>query len=238
MFEPSALVVIPTTGEATLGLAISSVISQSHKNLQCLVVVDGPEFLEKTLPITNKFQTVKVMTLPFNTGGNQYYGHRIYAASAFLTNSDYWLALDQDNFFKSDHVESQVYNCEINQLDWSYSLRSIFDKSGNYVLDDNCESLGKWPVHFSNENFLVDTSCYCIKREVITKIGGVWHGRWGQDRVFYSTISKYFPKYDTTGLHTLCYRLDGNPMSVNEEFFASGNARMHTRYGEKFPWNR
>ena len=177
------------------------------------------------------------MVLPWNTGANGFYGHRIYAASSFIINHDYWLALDQDNYFKPNHVEDQIRNCENNQLDWSYSLRSIYDKNGNYLLDDNCESLGKWPIFINDQHHLVDTSCFCIKREVMTKIGGAWYGGWGWDRQFYAAISHYFPKFSTTGFHSVCYRLDGNPNSVNADFFINGNAEMKRRFGDIFPWN-
>ena len=43
-------------------------------------------------------------------------------------------------------------------------------------------------------------------------------------------------KYDTNGKHTLCYRLDGNPNSVTEEFFRVGNKTQNEYYGGKFPW--
>ena len=236
--HPSALVVIPTTGDPNLEVAINSVVNQTYANLDCLVVIDGPEFIDTAMSIIKKYPTVRYMTLPWNTGANGFYGHRIYAASSYIINHDYWLALDQDNWMLPNHVETQVKNCIERQLDWSYSLRRIHAPTGEYLLDDNCESLGRWPIFLSDQHYLVDTSCYCVKREVIVQIGGAWYGGWGGDRQFFANISRYFPKFDTTGLHTLCYRVDGNPGSVNQDFFVQGNAVMAQRYGEQFPWNR
>lgn len=238
MSNSSAVVIIPTTGANTLADAISSVLNQTHKNIECLVVIDGPQFEAAARAITAKFPMVKILQLPYNTGANGFYGHRIYAATSFILNHDYWIALDQDNYFKSNHVSSQINNCELNNLDWSYSLRSIYDKNNNYLIDDNCESLGKWPIYLSDKHHLVDTSSYCIKREVITRIGGAWYGGWGWDRQFFAAMNHHFPKYDTTGLHTLCYRIDGNPNSVNEQFFINGNYEMQKKYGMVFPWNK
>ena len=45
-------------------------------------------------------------------------------------------------------------------------------------------------------------------------------------------------KYDTSGKHTLCYRLDGNPNSVNKEFFDGGNAESEKNYPNGFPWKQ
>jgi len=234
----TATVVISSTGSDTLADAIGSVLTQTHRNTTTWVVVDGPEFADKAKAITDRYPTVKTMVLPENTGAQGFYGHRIYAATSFLINTDFVLFLDQDNYFKPNHIASQIDNCLNHGLDWSYSLRGIYDKGGNYLLDDNCESLGAWPIYISDKHHLVDTSCYCIKREVITRMGGAWYGGWGWDRQFYAAMQHHFPKFRTTGLHTLCYRLDGNPNSVNAEFFVHGNAEMQKKYGTTFPWNR
>ncbi len=234
----SATVIIATTGARMLEDALLSVATQDHKDTRCWVVIDGPQFVAQTLAITQRFPNIGIMALPENTGANGFYGHRIYAASSFLVNSDYIMFLDQDNWMLPTHVSSQIDNCETNGLDWGYSLRSVWDKHGNYLLDDNCESLGKWPIYLSDQHHLVDTSCYCIKRDVIVRIGGAWYGGWGGDRQFFAAISQYFPNYGTTGKHTLCYRLDGNPGSVNQDFFVQGNAVMDNRYPGGFPWKR
>lgn len=233
----SATVVIPTIGSPTLDKAIASVVNQMHPNVKCWVVIDGPEYVANTLAITQKYPQIEIMAIPENTGANGFYGHRIYAAAGFLVNTDYVLFLDQDNWMQPEHVATLVDNCERKQLDWSYSLRSIHDREGTYLLDDNCESLGKWPIYLSDQHNLVDTSCYCVRREVITKISGAWYAGWGGDRQFYQAISQYFPNFGTTGRHSLCYRLDGNPGSVNQEFFAQGNQIMTARYPQGFPWH-
>lgn len=233
----SVTVVIPTTGSATLEKAIASVKSQMFPNIRCWVVIDGPNYVAQTLSITQKFPDIDIMAIPENTGANGFYGHRIYAATSFLINTDYVSFLDQDNWMNPEHVTTLVDNCERKSLDWSYSLRSIHDKDGNYLLDDNCESLGKWPIYLSDQHHLVDTSCYCVKKEVITRVGGAWYAGWGGDRQFYQTISHYFPKFGTTGRHSLCYRLDGNTGSVNREFFENGNMLMNKKYPNGYPWH-
>ena len=232
----TATVVIPTTGLDTLDLAIQSVRQQNYANTRCLVVIDGPQFAVAARRITAQYTNVNVLALPENVGADNFYGHRIYAAAGFLVNTDYILYLDQDNWMDPDHVSSMVDKIERENLDWCYSLRKIYDRKGEYQLDDNCESLGKWPAWMNDQVFLIDTSCYCIKREVATKISGAWYGKWGQDRVFMANANHFFPKWGCTGKHSLNYRLDGNQGSVNKDFFIQGNNAMLEKYPMGFPW--
>ena len=34
----------------------------------------------------------------------------------------------------------------------------------------------------------------------------------------------------------MCYRLDGNPNSVNKDFFDQGNEAQYLKYGGNYPW--
>lgn len=232
----TATVVIPTTGAATLDQAVQSVRSQTHKDTRCWVVIDGPEFAVAAGSIISRYPDVTVLQLPENVGGDGYYGHRVYAAVGHLINTDYLLYLDQDNWMDADHVETMINAIETSGSDWSHSLRKVCDKDGGYLLDDNCESLGKWPAWINEQVFLVDTSCYCIKRDVISKISSVWHGKWGQDRVFLANMMHHFPKFVCNKKHSLNYRLDGNVGSVTKDFFVQGNAAMSQRHPNGFPW--
>jgi hypothetical protein len=170
--------------------------------------------------------------------GKGWYGHRVYAASSFLVNADIICYLDEDNWIEPDHVESLVSAIQKHDLQWAYSLRKIYDKEGNYLCEDNCESLGKWPVYFDNNVNHIDTSCYAVKRDVAVNVGHAWYGQWGADRKFFFNLAKYFPQFDCTTKHTVCYRLDSNSNSVSKEFFENGNKENILKYGGKFPWKQ
>ena len=147
---------------------------------------------------------------------------------------EYVCFLDEDNWYDENHIESLVETCDNNA--WAYSLRKIYDKEGNYVCDDNCESLGRWPVFFDDRTFHIDTSSFAIRRNVAVQIGHAWYGQWGADRQFFGAIKHHFPKYDCSGKHSLNYRLDGNPNSVTKEFFQQGNDANFKKYFGKWPW--
>lgn len=236
----SATVIIPTTGEGEVHYAIESVLDQTLKT-KIYLVCDGEKFRPKVEKILEDYvipgeeEQIKVCYLPLNVGANGFYGHRIYAAFTHLIDTDYVLYLDQDNWYETNHVASCISTIETYNLDWCYSLRNIYNKSAEFECRDDCESLGKW-TPYTNYNH-IDTNCYCIKTPIAIKLASVWHGGWGQDRVFLSAISQHFTNYDCTGDYTVNYRLDGNPGSVTADFFKSGNNVVNEKYNGDFPWN-
>lgn len=234
----TATVIIPTTGAPELKGAVQSVLEQTYET-KCYVVADGIKNHSKTRIITDDFLSRKNLErcyLPINVGANGFYGHRIYAAFTHLIDTEYVLYLDQDCWMEPEHVETCIKTMKEKKLDWTYPLRKICDKDGNYITNDDCESLGKWQTYHGVNH--IDTNCYCLKTEIAIKLAQVWHGGWGQDRVWLQALSQYFPNYDCTGKYTVNYRVDGNPGSVNADFFHNGNKIMKQKYNGVFPWQK
>ena len=227
-------VVTPTIGSEHLSKCIQSVDEQTYGDLTHYIFIDGREYEEKVNGILEGASKVRTITLEENVGKG-WYGHRVYAACSFLVNADVIIYLDEDNWFEPCHVQKMVDTLKQGN-DWVYSLRKIYDKEGNYLCEDNCESLGKWPVYFNDEVFHIDTSSFAIKRDCAVRIGHAWYGQWGADRQFFYNLKQHFPNFNTTGAYTMCYRLDGNPNSVNKEFFDQGNSLNQMKYNNHFPW--
>jgi glycosyltransferase involved in cell wall biosynthesis len=230
-------VVTPTIGTVHLAKCIDSVQNQTYENMTHYIFMDGEHTFENIKPYlftSAGKRTIKTTALQENIGKG-WYGHRVYAACSFLVNADVICYLDEDNWIEPCHVEKIVNKLEEGN-DWVYSLRKIHDKDGNFLCEDNCESLGKWPV-FSNPNaYHIDTSCYGVRRDVAVRIGHAWYGQWGADRQFFAAIKQHFPNFGCTNVHTVGYRLDGNPNSVTKEFFEEGNAINDKKYNGEFPW--
>ena len=249
MNKKSVTVITPTTGSDKLVDAILSVVRQkSNLDITHLIVGDGPEYVENTSRLIVKLyrdkepnmESVRVVFTPINTGANGFNGQRIYAAYPHLIDSDYISFLDQDNWYAENHVQSLVDTIEKNDLDWAYSLRNIYSESREFLTTDHCESLGAWPIFFTynseNPQYLIDTSCFLFKRDFIQKTAHLWHtGAWGEDRRYLHAIRNN-SKWQTSGLPTLCYRLNGNPNSVNIDLFLQGNAFYEQVYDTNFPW--
>lgn len=230
-------VITPTIGADHFAKCLESVQNQTYDNLVHYIFVDGNQYLDMADGHINKVgnrKQISRITLEENIGKG-WYGHRVYSACSFLVNADIICYLDEDNWYESNHVEELVKVIKDGN-DWAYSLRKIYDKQGEYLCEDNCESLGKWPVYFNHEVFHIDTSSFAVKRDVATRIGHAWYGQWGADRQFFGAIKHHYPKYDCSRQHTLCYRLDGNPNSVTKEFFDQGNFTTNQKYNGKYPW--
>jgi len=227
-------VVTPTIASEHLAKCIDSVDKQTYKDITHYIFIDGCQYEPKAREILVGSSKTRMIELEENIGKG-WYGHRVYAASSFLVNADVICYLDEDNFFEPCHVEKMVRKLQ-EGYDWVYSLRKVVNKDGEFLCEDNCESLGKWPVYFNPEIHHIDTSCFAIRRDIAVHIGHAWYGQWGADRQFFSALKKYFPKYECTNQYTTNYRLDGNENSVTEKFFTEGNNHNTEKYQGVFPW--
>jgi len=227
-------IVTPTIGSKYLKQCLESVQNQTYKDIVHYLYLDG----EGVIVDGNLSRSVPVRTIKLEENvGKGWYGHRVYAACSYLVNADIICYLDEDNWLEPNHVQAIVDTIKQGN-DWAYSLRKIYNKEGEFLYEDNCESLGKWPVYFNEQTFHIDTSCFGVKRDVAVRIGHAWYGQWGADRQFFTALRQYFPRFDCTGESTSCYRLDGNPNSVTPEFFRDGNQANERKYGGNYPWKQ
>lgn len=210
----SAVVVTPSIDNPLLKQCIDSVQFQKTKyNFDHLIVYDGVKpKVKRGLNPKNLYE----LELPWNTGGNGFYGHRIYAAVSHLLYHDVVFFLDEDNFYEPDHIETCMDLLNESPYDFVHSYRNVVDLDGNFLCKDRFEAIGKPPI------LLVDTSAYCFKRDFLMKNGHYWHHGWGADRRFFNACALKY-SYQTTEKFTVNYRLDGNPNSPAKEFFFEGN---------------
>jgi Glycosyl transferase family 2 len=234
-------VIIPSTGNELLRVALNSLVTQTFQEFNVFIVTDGLDFEVKARAIVSTYgeygrTKFHVIALPENVCSDGYVGHRIHGSIPFLTNSDYIVHLDEDNWFDANHIESLFRLVVDNDLEWGYSLRKIVNKEGDYLFNDDCESLGEWPIYFSDNHRLVDTNCYFIRRDVAISISPSWNIKIDADRHVLLALRNGFKKFGVTGLYSVNYRLGGNPRSVTSEFFETGNAISQEKYDSQYPW--
>jgi glycosyltransferase involved in cell wall biosynthesis len=241
-------IITATVGKPHLAECIASVREQTYTNIEHIVVVDGQQRwddADKVLyalkfPIPNFHEHVCV--LPYPTGINRFNGHKIYGAFTYLSEGDYIIWLDDDNILEPDHVEKLVKTVKEKNLDWAYSFRKIIDDNGNFICNDDCESLGKWKSVL-NDHF-VDVNCFFVKRELALSVSSLWHrqarepGVMEVDRALTAVLmhEKNNLKFDTSGDYTVRYRIGSTGISVQAEFFTAGNAKMLELHNGKLPW--
>jgi hypothetical protein len=243
--HPLVTVVTPTTGNPSVLRAIQSVAAQSHKPIQHLIVLDRPDVPAEIKAAIRKYN-VDVFELPYATGTDQFLGHRIIGSSIFLGKGDFFCFLDEDNWFDSDHVAS-LLDVIRRGFTWTFSFRKIVDKEGNFICNDDCESLGKWPTIFGSPDYLIDTNCYFLPRMVAVTSSPIWFCRngelniWGPrgpDRALADFLGKHFPNYESSYCYTVNYRVENTPASVKREFFLNGNQEMLEKFQGHLPWKR
>ena len=243
-------VITATTGNARLADCIKSVRNQTYKEIEHHVVVDGRsrwEQVEKILAAAefpngnNEF----VHVLPYPTGLNRFNGHRIYGGFSFLADGEYISWLDDDNEFTLNHIESLIKVIQENKLDWAYSLRQIVDSEGRFICYDDCENLGKYKS-ILNDNF-VDVSCFLIRKELAANISPIWYrqarppnGIMEVDRALTAVLMhpQNNLKFDSNNDYTVKYMVGNTQVSVQAEFFLSGNQEMLKRYNGVLPWKK
>jgi len=236
-------VITATVGNPRLRDNLLSVHNQTHKDVQHLVFIDGDHphaALECDKAKSNGWKG-DVIQLPKSVGAGGWNGHRMYAAGPFLAEGDFVMWLDDDNSLREDHIESLLKVIEQGN-DWAYSFRNIVDADGEFLCQDNCESLGKWASVLHEKDFFVDVNCYLVPTKIAIHLGPAWYRKFrvpGQpevDRVLSASLMQNGLKFDTTYSYTVDYTVGNTERSVQIEFFHRGNKEMRRRHPDGLPW--
>jgi len=237
--KPLVTVITPTTGAPYLRQAIESVKNQTYDNIQHLVVVDGQP---KGRVITREYGHIDMIDLPYPTGLDRFNGHRIYGASVYLAKGQFVCFLDEDNWFEPNHIESLV-NTIKGDVQWAYSLRKIVDTDGQYVCNDDCESLGDYPSILHEQDYFCDVGCFFLPTQLAINLSPIWYrkarepGEPEVDRLLTHNLRvRWIP--GTNGDYTLNYRTGNTNLSVQKEFFLQGNDKMLKKYNGVLPWQK
>lgn len=160
----------------------------------------------------------------------------VFAASAFLAQSEWICWLDDDNWFDPDHVESLLEHCKRNDLAWAYSLRRFVAKDGTLICDDDWCSLGHYPVLGTKEH-LVDNSCFFVRRDLARRFALAWTAMpLVADRCFTLALMKSGVKYGCTGISTVNYRIGTGTAQNPPEYYLEQARRARMEMPDGFPW--
>ena len=134
-------VVTVTNGKRQVELAncIASVKAQTYP---CTHYILCDQDFNKFAELKRLYPDVLMCYWDAKIGGNGYAGQRWLAAAPQLITEDVTFFCNDDDWYSPDHVKSIMDKID-EGYDWAYSLRSVHDKEGNFLFDDNCEALGE-----------------------------------------------------------------------------------------------
>ena len=231
----TAAVVTVTNGKRPKELAncIASVQAQKHPCTH-YILCDGD--FNTFVELRRLYPNLKICYWDGKIGGNGYAGQRWYASAPQLITEDVTFFCNDDDWYSPDHVKSIMDKID-EGYDWAYSLRSVHDKEGNFLFDDNCEALGQlhdcW--HSPGQGF-VDWCMWGIKTEYLKQLAILLNKPDPQvDRLFYQAAIRLVPNFTSTGKHTFNFRLGGS-CGVQPEFFILGNKNLLEKFDGKLPW--
>ena len=108
---------------------------------------------------------------------------------------------------------------------------------------DNCESLGKWPSILSPDDYLVDVNCFMLSKQLAVNVSPICHRKFRQpgvleiDRMLVRVLRQNAPRFESSYLYSMNYRVGSTPRSVQASFFLDGNRRMEERFQGQLPWS-
>lgn len=240
---PKIAVITPTTGGKFLDKCIESVQNSTLPNIEHWIVIDGQEHEGKVNLILSKYEhrhPIVKFVLPKNVGAGGWNGHKVYGSIPWLVESNYIAYLDDDNIVTPTHYSDLLRGIIENPGNkWAYCLRFLINEDGNLVGKDNCESLGGISHTVAGRSdYLIDTSCYLIERDLAITLAPTWNAKFRDDRgrpepdrelcknllmsASYAVIRK----------HSLGYRIGSTGLSVSGNFFERGNRVFGYDFGK------
>lgn len=223
--EPLVSVLIPTYKRSDLlPRALDSILEQTYKNIQIVVVDDNPaesEHRARTAKLMERYTGIGRVSYVYTSGATGGGAARNFGLK-FCT-GEYIAFLDDDDRYLPDKIETQLAFMREHQLEMSYQ-----DVQWNDVQDNVVEVRKMDRVKdFSKEGLLrahivtsiAPTAIYMIRRDALEKTAGFGEVSRGQDFIFMLRCIEaglkigYMP-----GVHVIQYIHDGERISVGEKF--------------------
>jgi hypothetical protein len=247
----TAAVMTATIGRDSLWRCMEGVQRQTYK-ARHYIVVDGSvafkDFLKLRRQILKANPQAECIHISHNVGSRLLAGNRKYAACCHVVAEDVVFMCDDDNFYDVTHIHNLMRHV-MQGKDWAFSLRKVVDEKGEYICDDNCESLGHYSATWNsikahqdgernNLEHMVDTSAYAFRTRILQELAWVYsREHYGPDRTLFRVAAQFFPNFVCSNKYTLNYAVGSNALSVNKDFFSQGNEFIKQRFPQGLPWN-
>jgi glycosyltransferase involved in cell wall biosynthesis len=190
---PNVSIVIPTYNRAAYILeAIESILSQTYRDYEIIVVDDGStdktrEVLE---PLVEAGEIRYVYQENRSKSAARNHGIR-------LAGGKYIAFLDSDDLFAPDKLEKQVRFLDENpEIAFVHSWYSKFDDGGNHLGTRDTSRFSGWvyPEILLTWSVLMAVPCMMVRAEVLEAVGGFDENQfWGEDLDIWRRITMRYP---------------------------------------------
>ncbi|MDJ0736162.1 MAG: glycosyltransferase [Nostocaceae cyanobacterium] len=167
--KPKISVVIPVfNGESTIFKTINSVLEQTFKNLEIIVINDGST--DATLDIIQSINDVRLQVFSYANAGLATSRNR----GIEKANGDFISFIDADDLWTVDKLEVQYQVLQNNQnASVAYSWTDYIDETGNFLkAGRRIIANGDVYSQLLLRNFLENGSNPLISKEAINAVGG------------------------------------------------------------------
>lgn len=245
----SVAVITSTIGRPELARAIESVAAQTYPCTH-YIFVDGTQYATSAREIVQHYPHLKVIFLPNNTGANGWYNSHINAAASFIAQEDVICFLDDDNWYRLDHIASLVEVLEQQNADYAYSLRNFIDTHNQFICRDDYASLGEWARKFYqqsveielsvhgktfkttttgfNYEHLIDVNCLALRRDLAREIAATWCTvGMGNDIMVTRKLRELGKRAAHTGQYSVNYCLDYAKSEISKDMYTAFSAQYN-----------
>lgn len=203
---PLVTVIIPTYRREVkyLSRAIKSILEQTYKNIEIIVIDDSPDSYEYRNDIRIYMESIESERILYyqndrNTGGALARNRGI-----SLANGSFTTFLDDDDEYKSEKIEMQVKFMVDGEFDLSFSDMIMYNTNGVVVDYRNYNDITAFDneslLHYHLMRHMTGTPTFMFKTEKLREIGGFEDVKMGQEfylmlkSIEYGLKIGYFPQ--------------------------------------------
>jgi len=169
MCEQKVSIIIPAfNAEKTIRATILSVLSQTYKNIELIVINDGSQ--DNTIAITSQIWDPRLQIFSFENAGANIARNR----GLSMAKGEYVSFIDADDLWSPRKIECQVMALQQSvDADVAYSWTDYIDQSGNFICSGiQSKFSGNVYKRLFISNFIENGSNILVRRHSLVKIGG------------------------------------------------------------------
>lgn len=184
---PLVTVVIPTYKRtvAYLSRAVTSVVNQTYKNIEIIVIDDSPETYEERNNIKKYMESVSSEKIRYIQNETNMGGSLARNRGISLANGSFISFLDDDDEYMEEKIEKQVKFMIYSTCDLSFSNMVMLGTNGKVVDYREYKDIPAFDnetlLHYHLMKHMTGTPTFMFRTEKLREIGGFEDAKMGQE---------------------------------------------------------